>query len=361
MIGQKGLPVRKDSGGIERHVDELARRLVMRGHEVRAYVRSRFTDTRKAEYEGIVLQRMPSIPTKHLDTVTHVFFASLDVLFRKADIIHYHGIGPATFAWIPRIFKPRARIVVTFHSIDRHHQKWGWFARTYLRFGEWAAVRFPHVTIAVSKSIQQYCKETYGADVAYVPNGAILKPYPGDDRLKNWGLEKEGYIFTAVRLVPQKGIHYLIDAYRELDTEKKLVIAGTGTEAYADMVRDMGEGNSSVIFTGFVSGKDLTQLYANAYIYVHPSEAEGLAISILEAMGAGRCVLVSDIPENVESLDHSGLSFANANVKDLNEKLRSLLNHPEIVEERGGRARNWVKNEYDWDRITAQTELIYRG
>lgn len=361
MIGQKGLPPRKDSGGIERHVGELGRRLAARGHEVIAYVRPRFTDARHAVYEGIELRRLPSVPTKHLDTATHVFLASVAALFVRADVIHYHGVGPATFAWIPRLFARRARVIVTFHSIDRFHKKWGWFARMYLRFGEWAAVRFPHRTIAVSRSIQRYCRERYDAEVTYIPNGAVIHPYPGDDLLAQWGIGKEGYVLTAARLVPQKGIHFLIDAYGGIETTKKLVVAGTASlgDEYGAYVRRMGEGDSCVVFVGFQEGRALAQLYANAYLYVHPSEAEGLSISILEAMSAGRCVLVSDIPENVESIDHSGLSFANADVRDLREKLTSLLNHPEIVAERGAKAKAWVAREYDWDRIAAETEKAY--
>ncbi len=363
MIGLKGLPVSEEAGGIERHVEELAVRLAGRGHRVLAYVRPRFVDRRLTEYRGITLRRMPSIPTKHLDTVTHTLLSSFGALTKKADVIHYHGVGPATLAWIPRLLKPGCRVVVTFHSIDRLHQKWGWLARAYLRFGEWAALKFPHATIAVSKSIREYCRATYGVAPAYIPNGAVIRGYPGSDLLAKWGLERDGYILTVARLVRQKGIHHLIAAYDGFEKEKKLVIVGApgfGPE-YAEYLRRLSEGNSSIIFTGFQSGAALRQLFANAYLYVHPSEAEGLSVSILEAMAAGRCALVSDIPENVESIDHSGLTFVNADADDLRAKIRMLLNHPEIVAERGERARAWVASEYDWDKIAERTEEFYYG
>jgi glycosyltransferase involved in cell wall biosynthesis len=163
--------------------------------------------------------------------------------------------------------------------------------------------------------------------------------------------------------VRQKGIHHLITAYDGFEKEKKLVVVGAGAAhgEYAELLRKQREGNSSVIFTGFQTGAALAQLYANAYLYVQPSEAEGLAISIIEAMAAGRCVLVSDIPENMESIDHSGLTFVNANVDDLRAQLRKLLNHPEIVEERGRRGQDWVRITFDWDRITERTEEAYRA
>lgn len=361
MIGQKGLPVRADSGGIERHVDELATRLAERGHDVTCYVRPRHAGARVSEYRGVKLRRAFSIPTRSLDTVTHAFFATLSALARPVDVIHYHGVGPATLAWIPRLLKPKAKVVVTIHALDRHNPKWGPVARAYLRFGEWAATRFPHATIAVSRSIKAYCKEKLGTDVAYVPNGATPKPYPGDDALARWGLKSGGYILTVARLVRPKGIHHLVQAFDGFEDRMKLVIVGAGDahSEYAEELRKLGEGNSAVVFTGFQSGAALEQLYVNAYVYVHPSEKEGLSISILEAMSAGRTVLVSDIPENMESIDHSGLTFVNADVDDLRAKLRELLNHPEIVEERGARAKAWVRQEYDWDAIVAKTEALY--
>ena len=166
---------------------------------------------------------------------------------------------------------------------------------------------------------------------------------------------------TVARLVRPKGIHHLIQAYDGFEAEKKLVIVGSGDphSDYAEELRRLGEGNSAIVFTGFQSGKALEQLYANAYLYVHPSEAEGLSVSILEAMAAGRTVLVSDIPENMESIDHSGLTFVNADVDDLRAMLRELVNHPEIVEERGARARAWVHAAYDWDAIAKKTAELY--
>ena len=167
---------------------------------------------------------------------------------------------------------------------------------------------------------------------------------------------------TAVRLVKQKGVHHLIAAYDGFESEKQLVVVGSGDEypgSYADAVHRQGEGNSSVIFLGFQTGSALRQLFANCYVYIHPSEAEGLSVSILEAMAAERCVLVSDIPENVESIDHSGISFVNASPEDLRVKIRQLINHPKIVDELGKKGKRWVEKEYNWDRIAELTENYF--
>jgi glycosyltransferase involved in cell wall biosynthesis len=374
MIGQKGIPFIRD-GGVERHVEELSIRLVAGGYEVYAYVRPRFIINGQKNYKGVQLISLPSIPTKNLDTITHTFLATIHVLFKKVDVIHYHGVGPSTLAWIPRIFKPRAKIVVTFHSIDRFHKKWGRFARFYLSWGEWTAVHFAHKTIAVSESIKKYCKDKFKKNVVYIPNGVMAEKISGTEEIKKLGLEKNFYILTVARLIKHKGIHYLIQAYRKIEKTfgddpknwpggkiKKLVIVGAPsfTDDYSAYLNKLAEQSPNIIFTGFQVGDPLKQLFANAYLYVHPSEAEGLSITILEAMSYGTCVLISNIPENLETIDHSGFSFETKNIDDLYEKLIYLLNVPEIVTVRGERGKNFIKENFNWEKIVEETERVYK-
>lgn len=373
MIGQKGIPFIQD-GGVERHVEELSIRLVASGHEVYAYVRPRFIINGKKNYKGVQLISLPSIPTKNLDTITHTFLATIHVLFKKVDIIHYHGVGPSTLAWIPRILKPRTKIIVTFHSIDRFHKKWGRFARFYLGWGEWTAVRFAHKTIAVSESIEKYCQKKFKSKTFYIPNGVTVEKISGAEEIRKFGLEKKSYILTVARLIKHKGIHYLIQAYRKTEKTygddpknwpegkiKKLVIVGAPsfTEDYYAYLNKLAEQSPNIIFAGFQTGDSLKQLFANAYLYVHPSEAEGLSITILEAMSYGTCVLISNIPENLETIDHSGFSFETKNVDDLYEKLIYLFNVPEIVAGRGERGREFIKKNFNWEKIIKETEKVY--
>ena len=375
MIGQKGIPFISD-GGVERHVEELATRLVKKGHEVYVYVRPRFIINKQKIYKGVKLISLPSIPTKNLDTISHTFLASIHVLFKKVDIIHYHSVGPSTLAWIPRIFKPRAKLVVTFHSIDRFHKKWGPFARTYLGWGEWTATHLPDKTIAVSKAIQKYCKEKFNKDAIYVPSGVAIEKIEAQDKIKQFGLKKDDYILTVARLIKHKGIHYLIEAYRKLESTfgtdpknwpggkiRRLVIVGAPsfTDDYFAYLNKLAEQSPNIIFTGFQGGDTLKQLFANAYLYIHPSEAEGLSMTILEAMSHGTCVLISNIPENLEAIDHSGFSFETKNVDDLYEKLVYLLNFSEGVKRRGERGLKFIKENFDWDKVVEQVEGVYKN
>lgn len=375
FIGQKGIPFISD-GGVERHVDELATRLAARGHEVYVYVRPRFIINKQKIYKGVHLIPLPSIPTKNLDTISHTLLATIHVLFKKIDIIHYHSVGPSTLAWIPRLLKPKTKIIVTFHSIDRFHKKWGWFARLYLGWGEWTATHFPHKTIAVSYAIKKYCKEKFGKEVFYIPSGVTIEKVEGDDKIKQFGLEKDGYILTVARLIKHKGIHYLMEAYRQMEKKfgndpqkwpggkiRKLVIVGAPsfTDDYFAYLNKLAEQSPNIIFTGFQTGETLKQLFANAYLYIHPSEAEGLSITILEAMSYGTCVLISDIPENLEAIDHSGFSFKNKSVKDLYEKLIYLLDFPEGVKRRGEQGLKFIKDQFDWEEIVKKIEKLYKN
>jgi glycosyltransferase involved in cell wall biosynthesis len=385
MIGQKGIFVTHD-GGVERHVEELSTRLAKLGHEVFVCCRPHYMNAEmrkklkiengKLKIRGINLVFKPSINTKFLDTITHVFTSTLHALRQKYDIIHYHGVGPSTLSFIPRIFARKSKVIVTFHSQDRFHQKWGPFSRAFLAFGEWTACTYPHKTIVVSKTLRRYCKERFYHDTIFIPNGVEVKKVSGSDKIKNWGLKEGQYILSVARFVKHKGLHYLIQAFKEFKkTQKhkntktqdvkgyKLVLVGESPypSKYADWLRELAAEDPDIVFTGYQIGEALDQLFLNSYIYVHPSESEGLSITILEAMSYGKCVLISDIEENLEAMEHYGFYFKTGDVGDLKGKLEKLLVSPKIVAEMGEKAREFVKKEHNWDEIAKKTLGVYKS
>lgn len=353
-------------GGVEKHVERLAVGLAEKGHEVFVYTRPWYTPKSLKTYKGVKLISLRSIRTKNFDAITHTFRACLDALKRKYDIIHFHGVGPSLLAWIPRLFKPSVKVIITFHCIDRQHQKWGFFARLALYLGELTAVKFAHDTITVSKTLQMYCSHKYNADTLYVPNGIDLpRKIAADEIVRKFGLKKHGYILFLSRLIKHKGAQYLIDAYDQIKTDKKLVIAGGSafTEDYIKKIKEQAKDNPNIIFTGNVRGGSRLwqELYSNAYLMVHPSESEGLPIVVLEGMSFGLPVLVSDIPENMEAISGGfGFSFINTNVKDLKDKLQYLLDCPELVEKVGADARAHVDKNYNWKDIINSVEKVYQ-
>lgn len=360
MIGQKGIPAH--GGGIERHVEEVATRLAKLGHEVFVYCRAYYTKTALPKHKGVHLIHLPTIHSKHLDAILHTFIASLHVLFQRADIVHYHAIGPASLLWIVRLLKRRAKVLFTFHCQDYHHEKWGFFARLFLRLGEASGCRFAHATIAVSKTLTKYAWVAYQCNATYIPNGAPASyPATSVDVLKRLGLTKHGYILAVARLIPHKGMHELIQAYQKIVTGKKLVIVGEGTytERYVQKLYTLAHGNPNIVFLGNQVGTTLSTLYQYAYLFAHPSHSEGLSIALLEAMRYGCGILTSSIPENREVIEGAGYTFRTGSVDDLAQKLDFLLRHPELVRRAGVRASRRVRDAYDWETIVAATERLY--
>lgn len=356
MIGQKGIPA--TSGGIERHVEELGKRLVQRGHEITVYCRPYYTDPALNEFSGITLNHKKSINSKHLDAITHTFISSFDSLISNYDIVHYHAIGPATLSFIPKI--AGKHVVVTVHGLDWQREKWGKFAKLYLKLGEKASAIFPNRTIVVSQVLKEYYKRQHGIESVAIPNGVdIPEPLP-PQIIKKWGLEKRNYVLFLARLVPEKGCHHLLKAWRKVRSDKYLVIAGGASHSDDYVSRLHKEASDNVIFTGHVQGQTLIELFSNAYLYILPSEIEGLPISLLEAMSYSLPCLISDIPENVEALGDTGFTFENKNVDDLVIKLQALLNTMETTFRASQKAFKRVSSIYNWNKVVDLTERVYK-
>lgn len=361
FIGQKGIPAK--AGGVERHVEELSTRLAARGHEVYVYARKHYTGFDLEKYKGVKIIYIPSFKTKNLDTITHVFLATIDAMRKDFDIIHFQGVGPSTLAFLPKIFKPKTKVFSTFHCRDQFHQKWGFIARKYLAFGEYAAAKFADKTIAVSKIIAKLVNTKFVQNAEYIPNGVAVLNEFDETVLAKFGLEKGKYILTAGRLVRHKGIHFLIEAFKKLALKDyKLVIVGDGvnTNDYVEELKKLAGNDKNIVFTGFQYGKDLASLFKYAYLYVHPSYSEGLPITVLEAMAYNKAVLVSNIEENIEAFAGNGYMFANKNAEDLAYKMRLLLSNPDLVEKTGIKAREHVLKNYDWENITEKTITVYK-
>lgn len=367
FIGQKGVPA--IYGGVERHVEELAVQLAGMGHTVFVYARKNYSKKEELkEYRGVKIIYLPSIPTKHLDAISHTFFASLHALFSDYDIVHYQSIGPSLLSWIIKYFKRDTLVVSTFHCQDYHHQKWNWFARMSLRIGEYISCKIPDRTIVISESLKAHVWKKYKRRAICIPNGSKATPDLETDQLGKWELKDRRYIFCASRLIKHKGIHYLIEAFKQLeDTNKlpnnfKLVIAGDGshTEDYVRYLKNISKGRRNIIFTGSQSGKSLNQLFTHAYLFVQPSESEGLSIALLEAMGYGLPILVSNIEENMKPLGDAGFSFKNGNIDDLVNKLAYLLNRSDEILKFGKKAKEKAEKEFSWKSIARKTDQVYR-
>ena len=364
MFGQKRL---SREGGIEIVVKELCTRMARDGCQVTCYNRSGHHVSgaeydEKIEYEGIRQKSVLTIEKKGLAAVSSSAFAALYSALGKYDVIHIHAEGPAFFAWLPKMFGKR--VVVTVHGIDWQREKWkSGFGSKFIRQGEKNAVKYADEIIVLSKGVQDYFKKVYGRETNFIPNGVNRPKLRAAEQIsEKFGLSKDSYILFLGRLVPEKGIRYLIEAFKHVKTDKKLVIAGgsSDTDSFERELKDLAKNDERIIFTGFVQGSLLDELYSNAYIYTLPSDLEGMPLSLLEAMSYGNCCLVSDIPECTEVVEDKALIFKKSDVSDLWEKLQDACNHPENVMELKKEAADFICKKYDWDDVVEKTRELYR-
>ncbi len=361
MIGQKGYP--PIHGGIEKHVAELARRLGSAGFAIDIYSRPHYSRLDGPTGEpGITVRRLPSIPTKHLDAFSHSLLATCDVLLRPVDIVHYHALGPALLAGLPRWLAHKAT-VVTVHGLDWQREKWGRAASAVLRLGEFGSVRLPHRTVVVSRALQEHFRRQHGRDTAYIPNGITPPVYREPALIRERGIAG-GYLLFVGRLVPEKGCHLLVEAYAALPPELRnrfeLVIAGGAGFTSGYVQRLQAGAGPGVHFLGYVHGPILEELYTSADLVVLPSTLEGLSITLLEGMSYGRCCLASDIPPNLEAAGGCAPFFRSGDLSDLGRRLEELLAAPDRREDFGRRAQLHAIENYSWDHVARQTEVLYR-
>ncbi len=365
MLGHKRIPSRE--GGVEIVVSELATRMALLGHDVTCYNRrghhvsgEQFDGESLKEYKGVRIKSVFTIKKGGLAAVSSSFFAALKAAFGRYDVVHFHAEGPCAMMWLPKLFGKRC--IATIHGLDHQRAKWGRFASFYIFAGEKCAVKFADEIIVLSKNVQQYFKENYNRETVFIPNGVNpAEKVQAKEITDKFELTENGYILYLGRLVPEKGIQYLIDAYKTLETDKKLVIAGgaSDSEEFQKELHEKASSDSRIIFTGFVQGRILEELYSNAYIYVLPSDLEGMPLSLLEAMSYGNCCLTSDIPECAEVINEYGVTFKKGDVADLNRKLRLLLENPYETEKYKANSAIYICNKYSWNDVVCKTLRLY--
>lgn len=367
-FGQKRMPSRE--GGVEIVAEQLTVRMAALGHEVTCINRrghhvsgAEFDSEKLKEYNGVKILSVPTIEKKGLAAASSSFFATVKAAFGRYDIVHINAEGPAVFCWLPKLFGKR--VIVQIHGKDWARERWaGTWGGKYIKYGEKMAARHADEIIVLSRDMQHYFKETYDRATVYLPNG-VDRPVrkPAKFITRQWGLVESDYFLSLARLTAEKRVHLLIEAFKETNTDKKLVIAGgsSDSEDYVEKLHEMAKDDPRIIFTGFVQGQLLEELYSNAYCYVLPSELEGMPLSLLEAMSYGNCCLTSDIPECADVIGDQGLTFRTNDKADLIRALQQLADAPELVDRYKTEAADYICEKYNWDEIVGRMLRLYRG
>lgn len=366
IIGHKRIP--SNEGGIEKGVEQHAVRMVARGNQVTAYNRgghnvfdAKYDTKRQKSYKGVKIVTVPTV-SGAASVPIYSLLATIHAIFARYDVISYRASGSCVMIPIAKLFG--IRCVASLHGIDSKRDKWGGFASKYLEFGERMAATKADVCLVLSKHMKEYIDHRYGVNSVLFANG-IDKPVICDPELikEKYGLCSDDYILSLGRIVPEKGIHYLISAFRKCKSKKKLVIAG-GAEAnkeYYNKLLELAKGDERIIFTGYVVGKEIQELYSNAYFFVLPSNLEGMANALLEAMSYGNCCLISDIPENTEVVGDKAVWFEKGNEAQLQKKMQILLDNDDIVKKYKKDSARFILDKYNWDIVVDQMLRVYAG
>lgn len=367
MLGHKRIPSRL--GGIEIVVEELAVRMAEMGHDVYIYNRNTGEKGQKT-YKGVNIIEIPTFKKSSLNAMVYSLIATVRLLFRRYDVVHYHAEGPCVMLWLVKLFGKKT--VATIHGLDWQRAKWGNFATKYLLLGEQMAAKYSDALIVLSKNMHNYFKQTYNRESILIPNGVNSPEIRQANLISKYGLSHKDYILFLARITPEKGLDYLLEAFYRIKTDKKLIIAGSLDDGsvYVTSIRKKAANDPRVKFVGFVEGQELDELFSNCYLYVLPSDIEGMPISLLEAVSFKTRVLVSDISENIELLNGYGNTFEKSNVDSLEEKLVNILNNPELydVDFKPNQHENETQKQiesilakHDWNTVTRDTLKLYES
>lgn len=362
LLGIRGIP--NCYSGFEVCAEEIASRLSQKGHSVTIYCRRHYFNSKSKIFKGAKLIVLPTIKNKYLDTFIHTFLSTIHLLFTDTEIAQYFGVGNSIFTFLPRIFGKKTFINV--NGLDWTRKKWPYSAKLYLRFSAFLATFLPTGFITDSKKIAGYYVDCFGKKPVFISYGIPIYTPPSladsKETLDKFGIQKNKYILFVGRLVPENNIDILMSAYNQIKIDMKLVIAGDA--AYeTDYIKSLkNNAGPNIVFTGFLSNKTYADISYNAYIFIEPTEASGTHPAILDAMGYGNCVLVNGISTNLETIGNAGFSYdGSKNAVDLREKLKFLINNPEIVNACKSKAMEHVKKHYSWDKVAEEYESLYKA
>ena len=367
MIGHKVVPSRR--GGIEKVLTTLCPLMAEAGEDVCVYNRmgdkvenEYVSEVFKNKYKGVKLKKAFTFKLRGISAMLASHTGALAAAFSNCDIVHFHAEGPCAAMWIPKLFGKKC--VATVHGLDWQREKWGkGFASKYIKFGERMLVKYADEIIVLSENAKAYFKETYGRETNLIYNGADEPVIKEADKITEaYGIKKDSYICIISRLTEEKGVHYLIDAYNSIKTDKKLVIAGdtSDTDDYVALLKEKAKDNENIIFTGFISGRIIEEMYSNAYAVCLPSDLEGMSLSLLEALAYGNAVVLSDIKENSAVAEDRALYFKHGNTADLAEKLEFICSDSGFKDELKSRVSGFIINKYNWKDVRDKTLELYR-
>ncbi len=356
LLGTRGIPA--NYGGFETFAEELATRLVDRGHRITVYGRSHFVDPKLRSYRGVDILPLSSLRTKYLETVSHTSLSVLIALFKPYDVVLICNAANAFLCWIPKIVGQK--VVLNVDGIERRRKKWNRLGQAYCRMSEFLSTILPDRVVTDARSVQEYYLKEYGFRSPFIPYGAPVQKCESREELKALGLSPGEYILYVSRLEPENNAHLVIRAYRESKIDDPLVIVGDAPYAqeYIREIKRLAEG-SNILFPGAIYGVGYRELLSHCLCYIHATEVGGTHPALIEAMGAGCLVLVNETAENREVVGEAGFLYPFNEVGSLAQSIRRVSSRPEDYGSYREQAQQRVRDRYNWEAVVTQYEAIF--
>ncbi|MBV8550853.1 MAG: DUF1972 domain-containing protein [Acidobacteriaceae bacterium] len=352
LLGTRGIPA--NYGGFETFAEELSVRLVERGHEVTVYCRQPHP---QPEYRGVRLRYLPTLRHKYFDTVAHTGLSTVDLLFRRFDVVLYCNAANAVFTLWPRLAGMPTALNVD--GLEYRRKKWNQIAKLWYVVSEWLATFYPSAVVTDAATIREYYLQRFGKESTFIPYGAEVGKLPGTEHVRALGLEPGKYVLYVSRMEPENNALLVRQAFEQVRTDYKLALIGDAPYA-ADYIRQVKETRDPrIIIPGAIYGEGYHQLQSHSAVYVQATEVGGTHPALLEAMGRGALVLYLETPEGAETAADAAVPFQ-PDVEDLARKLQWAVDQP--AEERtiwSRRAIERIEKLYSWKVVTDAYESLF--
>lgn len=323
-----------------------------RGHRVTVYCRERHA---QPEYRGVELTYLPTIRHKYFDTMVHTGVSTLDLLFRRFDVVLYCNAANAIFSMWPRLGGMPTALNVD--GLERHRKKWNRVAKTWYLISEWMATWCCSAVVTDADRIRQYYLDRYGKESRFIPYGAETGKVPSSDAVRALGLEPGKYVLYVSRMEPENNALLVREAFEKVKTDFKLALVGDAPYAHDYIRRVKDTKDPRIIIPGAIYGNAYHELQSHSAVYVQATEVGGTHPALIEAMGRGALVLYLETPESAEAAGDTAIPFG----EDLVEKLEWAVNLSDEERARwGSRAMERVERLYSWKVVTDGYEDLFR-
>jgi glycosyltransferase involved in cell wall biosynthesis len=346
MVGTRGIPAAYS--GFETAVEHLSERFTARGHEVTVYCRPHMTE-RRDTHAGARLVHLPTVRSKHLDTLAHTLLSTAHLATRaRPDVAIYFIAGNAPVVPLARLAGVPS--ILQIDGLDSERAKWSGPARAYLRMAERIAPSAATIAVTDSEAVADVYERRHGRRILAIPYGAEL-PDPGDAGwCRRLGLEPGRFVLFVGRLVPENNAHLLVEAHRLLAPDWPLVVVGDAPYAEEYITGLKASAAPDVRFPGYVFGDGYGELVHRCGVMCVPTEVGGTHPVIVEGMAAGAAMLVSDHPPNLEVAGDAAAAFPLTGGADaLAGALAGLIGDGGRRRELGERAAARAAARFSWD------------